>query len=286
MKTSLLSLEDIINSEYGFPNDYYCGHLARIARRLDDGGCMVASWWWLRSPGYDTEYAVGVDNYGSVDTSGGFVDDDYGVRPALHFDLSKYPLTKVGTVTAEAEKEYREDASGRPIGTEKPGTTEEPNATQQPDATNQPVTTGKPEPSGKPDPINPPSSSNPPENTEKPSDAMLTVTPSGSVSASLSGTDGTPSVSGSSQGSAKNQPTKLNIKNKKKYPLSKKLTIRDADGIHSVKLNGKIIKIKAGKKSISFKLSKYKKKLKKGKWNRLVIIDQKEKKTTVKFKIK
>ena len=43
----------------------------------------------------------------------------------------------------------------------------------------------------------------------------------------------------------------------------------------------------AGKKSISFKLSKYKKKLKKkGKWNRLVIIDQKGKKTTVKFKIK
>lgn len=287
----LLSLEDIVNPEYGFPTVYSCRHQTRTAYDSEgrtEENDRSGSWWWLRSPGFNSGLVAVVDSSGDVTVKGydAFYGDILvanskgGVRPALHFDISKYPLTKVGTVTAEAEKEYREDASGRPIGTEKPGTTEEPNATHQPE------TTGKPEPSSKPDTTNPPSSSNPPENTQTPSDVMPTVTPSGSVSTGSSGTNGTSSVSGSSQGSVKNQPTKLNIKNKKKYPLSKKLTIRDADGIHSVKLNGKIIKIKAGKKSISFKLSKYKKKLKKGKWNRLVITDQKGRKKTIKFKIK
>lgn len=292
----LLSLEDIINPAYGFPTDYYCEHSARIAHGLEDdrGSWQGGRLWWLRSPG--NLYAVYVHflGYVEMDIHGSYVyGNGLGVRPALHFDISTYPLTKVGTVTAEAEKEYREDISGRPITTEKPGTTEEPettekpDTTQQPDVVNQPDTTQKPESSSKPNTTNTPSASNSPENTETPSGSTPSVTPSGSGSTDSPGTAETPSISGSSQGSIKNQATKLNIKNKKKYPLSKKLTIRDTDGIRSVKLNGKNIKIKAGKKSISFKLSKYKKKLKKkGKWNRLVIIDQKGKKTMVKFKIK
>ncbi len=268
---SLLSLEDIINPAYGFPTDYDCEHPARIAYRpKDDGG----SCWWLRSPGDDACSAANVFGDGDVYTYGDGVSYDFiGVRPVLHFDLSTYPLSKVGTVTAEAEgNEYQWNSSAKPNVTEKPGKTERPEATEKPD------TTQKPGSSSKPDTTNTPSASNSPENTE---------IPSGSGSTDSSGTAETPSVSGSSQGSTKNHATKLSIKNKKKYPLSKKLTIRDADGIRSVKLNGKTIKIKVGKKSISFKLSKYKKKLKKkGKWNRLVIIDQKGKKTTVKFKIK
>lgn len=190
-------------------------------------------------------------------------------------------LFGAGRTCAEGEGEYREDAHGRPITTEKPGVTEKPEMTEEPQTTQPPDTTEKP------DTTNSPSATNLPENTETPSDTMPTVTPSGSVSTDLSSTDGTQAVSGSSQGLAKNQPTKLNIKNKKKYSLSKKLTIRDADGIRSVKLNGKAIKIRAGKKSLTFKLSKYKKLLKKkGKWNRLVITDQKGKKKTVKFKVK
>ena len=45
----------------------------------------------------------------------------------------------------------------------------------------------------------------------------------------------------------------FNIKNKKTYKKSKKVTIKDSDGIKSIKLNGKTIKVKSGKKSFSWK---------------------------------
>lgn len=81
--------------------------------------------------------------------------------------------------------------------------------------------------------------------------------------------------------------TTFNIKNKKTYKKSKKVTIKDSDGIKSIKLNGKTIKVKAGKKSISFKLSKYKKHLKKKtKLNKLVITDVNGNKKTIQFKVK
>lgn len=83
------------------------------------------------------------------------------------------------------------------------------------------------------------------------------------------------------------KPTKVNIKNRKAYKLSKKVVIKNSDGIKSVKLNRKKIKVKSGKKSFSFKLSKYRKHLKKKtKWNKLVVTDQNGKKKSVQFKIK
>ena len=82
-------------------------------------------------------------------------------------------------------------------------------------------------------------------------------------------------------------PTSFSIKNKKSYKASKKIKIKDEDGLSKIKLNGKTIKVKSGKKSISFKISKYKKFLKKkGKWNKLVITDSNGNKTTIKFKVK
>ena len=86
---------------------------------------------------------------------------------------------------------------------------------------------------------------------------------------------------------AKDNKTTFNIKNKKTYKKSKKVTIKDKDGIKSVKLNGKKVKVKAGKKSISFKLSKYKKYLKKkNKWNKLVVTDVRKNKKSIQFKVK
>lgn len=83
------------------------------------------------------------------------------------------------------------------------------------------------------------------------------------------------------------KPTKVNIKNRKAYKLSKKVVIKDSDGIKSVKLNKKKIKVKSGKKIFSFKLSKYRKHLKKKtKWNKLVVTDLNGKKKSVQFKIK
>ena len=81
--------------------------------------------------------------------------------------------------------------------------------------------------------------------------------------------------------------TTFNINNKKTYKKSKKLTIKDADGIKSVTLNTKKIKFKSGKKNISFKLSKYKKYLKKkNKWNKLIVVDINGNKKVIQFKVK
>ena len=85
----------------------------------------------------------------------------------------------------------------------------------------------------------------------------------------------------------KDNPTNINLKNGKTYKSTTKVKVKDADGIKSFKLNGKTVKVKNGKKSISFKLSKYKKYLKKkGKWNKLIITDLNGKKKTIKFKMK
>lgn len=244
---SLLSLQDIVNSRYGFPTDYKCSHMGRAATSVSgtiDDDCEGISW-WLRSMGYIGYGPAYVDfYYGDVcqyNHNGHTM--DRGVRPVLHFNCSMYPLEKVGTYYAEAKhNEYQWNKPRVPDSTEQPGSPNDPSATK---------------------------------------------VPNGSGSTDFSKQTDNSSVSDTSSKSTPNYPTKVNIKNKKKYSLAKKLTIQDNNGIQSVKLNGKTIKIKRGKKNISFKLSKYKNKLKKkGKWNRLVIIDQKGKRKTIKFKIK
>ena len=82
-------------------------------------------------------------------------------------------------------------------------------------------------------------------------------------------------------------PTTFNIKNKKTYKKSKKVVIKDEDGIKSVVLNSKKIKVKSGKKTVSFKLSSYKKSLKKkNKWNKIIVTDVNGNKKTIQFKVK
>jgi hypothetical protein len=45
-------------------------------------------WWWLRSPGYSSDYAAYVRNGGTVSTEGEGVDyEAMGVRPALYINL-------------------------------------------------------------------------------------------------------------------------------------------------------------------------------------------------------
>ncbi|MBR1700855.1 MAG: hypothetical protein IJ716_02765, partial [Lachnospiraceae bacterium] len=86
---------------------------------------------------------------------------------------------------------------------------------------------------------------------------------------------------------AKDHPTSVNLKNKKTYKKTTKVKIKDSDGIKGIKLNSKKLTIKAGKKSVSFKLSQYKKYLKKkGKWNKLVVTDMNGNKKTIQFKVK
>lgn len=61
-----------------YTNDYY-----------KTAGGEAACVWWLRSPGYDSDDAAGVDNDGSVGEGGANVSyDDPCVRPALWIDLA------------------------------------------------------------------------------------------------------------------------------------------------------------------------------------------------------
>lgn len=69
------------------------------------------SWWWLRSPGYDTNYAAGV-YFDGVVAEGGRVGNDFSsVRPALHLksDVSNFERTKKGYI------KFGHKPDGKPI---------------------------------------------------------------------------------------------------------------------------------------------------------------------------
>lgn len=88
------------------------------------------------------------------------------------------------------------------------------------------------------------------------------------------------------QTKVKSYTTKINLKNKKTYRKSKKVLISDKDGLKTIEINGKTVKLN-GRRRYSFKLLKYKKHLKKkSKWNKLVVTDMKNKKKTIIFKTK
>lgn len=54
---------------------------------------VIACWWWLRSPGFDSSNAAGVHLFGSVYDPGNFVSYDIlAVRPALKSDLINLPI--------------------------------------------------------------------------------------------------------------------------------------------------------------------------------------------------
>lgn len=163
---------------------------------------------WLRSPGVNTDDAAYVNDIGCVSTDGNSVNHNNAVCPALHVSLSSSPLTKVGTVTAEAEQEYRTDASGKPAETEKPETTPKPGTTEEPDATGKPPATQAPRTTG------------------QPGSASPTEAPAGSPKSDPSVTAQNLSVSVPPEESHGNRTTKLNIKNKKNTPRPKRLPYR------------------------------------------------------------
>ena len=110
IQTSLIKNED--NSEYGtsggndtedkvfllsekeaetlFLNDEE--RIAKATEYAEKSGVYVneekAAWWWLRSPGDDSDYAAEVNYVGWVSRHGSYVDGNIdGVRPALHLNL-------------------------------------------------------------------------------------------------------------------------------------------------------------------------------------------------------
>ena len=57
------------------------------ANNLDNSIRPIGSWWWLRSPGYNSYYAAFVYEGGIVNTIGRYVSNEYGVRPALNLEF-------------------------------------------------------------------------------------------------------------------------------------------------------------------------------------------------------
>ena len=252
----LLSLEDVINPLYGFPDIY----------DVDSNTRKVYNWkgesrnWWLRSPGnvqFDVAY---VDSNGSASWFGDDAENALGIRPALYIDLSLGGWEKGDTFNSDDIPE-QEEISNDPTPTPVQSPTPDSIHTTEPDIT--------PTPAGKSDN----SSSTP------------STVPTEVVSPTVSPTV-TPTVS-PSPAVTKDKVTTFNIKNKATVKTSSKIKIKDKDKIKKITLNGKTIKIKKNKTSITIKLKSYKKKLKKkGKWNTLKVTDKKGNVKTIKFKTK
>ena len=89
----LLSIGEATNPEYGFCEEYGTSSASRRVQASDyahaRGGYKGNGWWWLRSPGNNTDIAANVDTNGYVNRDGIFVKNDYFVCvPALHINLS------------------------------------------------------------------------------------------------------------------------------------------------------------------------------------------------------
>ena len=158
-KVYLLSLDEVKNLGYGLSSDYNEYDENRRAKNTgyakEQGAYTSTSTvgdWWLRSPGDSGDYAAYVSNYGNVDRNGSSVsDDDVGVRPALHLNLSSTSSwLYAGTVASEGGE--KEEASPQPT---EPGSTQEPETSTVPQTTENPVQTGKSteKPSVKPDAV-------------------------------------------------------------------------------------------------------------------------------------
>lgn len=116
-KVFLLSYDEVTNADYGFSSDYLTNDNARKRKNtayVAKGGTIGSSgmssegstgWWWLRSPGYYSYYALFVNHYGAVDRYGsGVRRNDNAVCPALHLNLSSSNLwSYAGTVSSDGK---------------------------------------------------------------------------------------------------------------------------------------------------------------------------------------
>lgn len=145
-KVYLLSLNEIENAVYGFASDME--RITQNTKYVKGLGAVNAngnSYWWLRTPGYGSQYAALVGFNGYVSRTGGsFKKRVYAVRPVLHLDLSAgdnmWKLAGKVTTTGEEIPPETPTPTKTPEVTEEPVKTLEP--TQTPEVTEQP--TGSP----------------------------------------------------------------------------------------------------------------------------------------------
>lgn len=112
----LLSAAEAANTAYGFDDRFYSMSRTRevktTAYAYDQGA--FASWieeiddngkWWLRSPGFNTNEAAYVSEYGGGEYYGTNVtEDSFTVRPVIHLDMSSNLWKKAAKVSSVTEK--------------------------------------------------------------------------------------------------------------------------------------------------------------------------------------
>lgn len=158
-KVFLLSISEVCNTDiaagYGFAKEYYSDDEARRSRCSTYAHAMGVvrfmdeyngnGWWWLRSQSYEND---SVPDDGSIFENMD-VDDDAGVRPALHLNLSSSNLySYAGTVCSDAMK-TGESGTDNPVNPGEPDESDTPNQPTHPDKPGTTVTGDKTEESDK-----------------------------------------------------------------------------------------------------------------------------------------
>ncbi len=116
-KVYLLSIDEVTNVEYGFASSGYDHAESRRAKNTaftKGKGAWTSSGaydgygeeagngdWWLRSPGYDSDFVSKVSTVGNANPNGNYVHANIAVRPAMHLNLSSLSSwSYAGTVTS------------------------------------------------------------------------------------------------------------------------------------------------------------------------------------------
>ena len=103
-KVYLASIEDMLNTAYGFTDQYgvftaagdvarrrYTTEYVNVRKNLPNVNLVAGKKdsWWLRSTGANQSTAAYVYDWGSIEKNGAHVDNLFPVCPVLHLDLSK-----------------------------------------------------------------------------------------------------------------------------------------------------------------------------------------------------
>ncbi len=129
-KIYLLSLEEVSNAQYGFDAANDVSSKSRVAKStkyaqfngadtiigLGDIFGSKNSYWWLRSPGGNSNNACYLSSMGYSSNYGGYViNDNYGVRPALRINLSSSVWSDAGITDSEGNNGITDGDIDNPV---------------------------------------------------------------------------------------------------------------------------------------------------------------------------
>ncbi len=162
----LLSVDEAINPEYGFPEYMYASTHIRRVHDTDYVNGLRAKYnfsnkeYWLLRNGIDDNEVI-INSDGNI-IKGGSVDEKIGIRPVLHIDLSKECYSYAGSVRiSDIDASEKEDLSAVP--SETPAALPTPAVTYEPEIKPTIKPTAEPEPSQTPNPTRNPATQPPDE---------------------------------------------------------------------------------------------------------------------------